>query len=144
MTKCRGLKAEQKKQRLEHVQNRKVYLNCLNLPAELQVWHKHYLQKKICKIINTNMTSQCIICYSWLLYKILNGPNRWVFILNRSDTMEVEGGACRMSDHPVTRCSHSGKVEVFCLSNYVLQSPTLNSFFADTYGITVLAPNHPE
>lgn len=36
------------------------------------------------------------------------------------------------------------KVEVLCSSNYVLQSPTLNSFSADTYGITALAPNHPE
>lgn len=36
------------------------------------------------------------------------------------------------------------KLRFYIQGNYVLQSAALNSFFADTYGITGLAPNCPE
>lgn len=39
------------------------------------------------------------------------------------------------TDITVTHCSHSVKLGVSCSSDYVLQSPTLNSSSADTYGI---------
>lgn len=62
----------------------------------------------------------------------------WLSVIDMREWRDVK--ACRVSDHPITLFTFSEKLRFYVQAIMFYNHPPLNSFFADTYGITGSEP----